>query len=173
MPIVAGLCDADLNLISPSDYICLHVRTTAEAVRCLDHEFPCLAIVDVERSDLDVTTVCWTARQRASARVVVVASSPMAAPAVLKAGCDSVLLRPFTRNLLAARLGRLARSLTVGEAERHISDGRCATPRVGPQLMCPSCAQLTGVGFEFASHRRTWYACLSCHGVWLARRRDD
>jgi glutamate dehydrogenase/leucine dehydrogenase len=45
-----------------------------------------------------------------------------------------------------------------------VSDG---TNVVFNDANCPSCDQAGIVGFDAASHRRMWYACLACSGVWM------
>jgi len=70
-----------------------------------------------------------------------------------------------------------------GNGDGHIpgnGDGRgdgdpslaATTNRVWANVACPSCQQNGVVSFEFASHRRAWYACLGCKGVWMAKRRE-
>jgi hypothetical protein len=41
-----------------------------------------------------------------------------------------------------------------------------------PTAECPYCDHEGVTSFEYASHRRTWYACLACKKVWMAKRRD-
>jgi CheY-like chemotaxis protein len=175
LALIAAMRTADLELIPVDGYTCLPVRTTAEAVRCLENDYPCLAMIDLELAAVDTIVVCRTARTRACASVLVVASTPTLAPAVIKAGCHSFLLKPLTRNLVAARLGRLARGLGRTGAGRG-RDAGTRTPRdtlrTCAQVLCPTCAEPGGVSFEFDSHRRAWYACLTCDGVWLGRRTE-
>jgi hypothetical protein len=46
------------------------------------------------------------------------------------------------------------------------------TNRVWAEVACTRCQQDGVVSFEFASHRRAWYACLECKNVWMAKRRE-
>jgi DNA-binding NarL/FixJ family response regulator len=126
------------------------------------------------------------------ATVLVIATDVESIPELLQAGCDAVLLKPFAPNLLYARIGRLLRARTEQQRiripqdqirSRYIrgnGDGRgdgdsslaATTNRVWAEVACPSCQQNGVVSFEFASHRRAWYACLECKGVWMAKRRE-
>ena len=126
------------------------------------------------------------------ATMLVIATDVEGIPELLQAGCDAVLLKPFAPNLLYARIGRLLRARTEQQRTRtrqgqirspHIAgngDGRgdgdsslaATTNRVWAEVACPTCQQDGVVSFEFASHRRAWYACLECKGVWMAKRRE-
>jgi CheY-like chemotaxis protein len=135
------------------------------------------------------------------ATVLVIATDVESIPELLQAGCDAVLLKPFAPNLLYARIGRLLRARTEqqrirtrqdqirspryipGNGDGHIpgnGDGRgdgdsslaATTNRVWAEVACPTCQQDGVVSFEFASHRRAWYACLECKGVWMSKRRE-
>jgi len=104
-------------------------------------------------------------------------------PDALAAGCDGVLLKPFPPNLLHARIGRLLRARGealknksrqsqlkvhhLGERSELLLGG---TNRVWPNTHCPYCNHSGVTSFEFCSHRRSWYACLECKKVWIAKR---
>ncbi len=126
--------------------------------------------------------------------VLVIATDVESIPELLQAGCDAVLLKPFAPNLLYARIGRLLRTRSEQQRIRTRQgeirspyipgngngDGRgdgdsslaATTNRVWAEVACPSCQQNGVVSFEFASHRRAWYACLECKGVWMSKRRE-
>jgi DNA-binding NarL/FixJ family response regulator len=124
--------------------------------------------------------------------VLVIATDVERIPDLLQAGCDAVLLKPFAPNLLYARIGRLLRARTEQQRIRTRQyqirprympgngDGRgdgdsslaATTNRVWANVACPSCQQNGVVSFEFASHRRAWYACLACKSVWMSKRRE-
>jgi len=140
--------------------------------------------------------VCETARSvPAPPLVLLTLSKPDAAGRVIDK-CDSILLKPFAPNLLAARVGRMVRLRQKGnelrersdelrgrsdgllarvEHERakvvHIQERRAAGLLVEwPNQHCPYCQHAGVVLFDYAGHRRAWYACGECRKVWLARR---
>ena len=99
--------------------------------------------------------------------------------------CVSVLLKPFASNLLFARIGRLLRersatlrdrSARVADKTRHLLDRSNlliqGTNRVWPTTHCAYCSHSGVTSFEFASHRRAWYACLQCKKVCLGKRQE-
>jgi DNA-binding response OmpR family regulator len=130
------------------------------------------------------------------AAVLVTTSDVERVPDALAAGCDSVLLKPFAPNLLHARIGRLLRERSAMILARNSREhsaalrprahdalatsqhlvGRSAvfagTNRTWPNSHCPYCDHEGVTSFEYASHRRAWYACLSCRKVWLAKRQE-
>lgn len=44
--------------------------------------------------------------------------------------------------------------------------------REWPTTRCAHCDHEGVMSFEYASHRRAWYACLACKKVWMAKRLD-
>jgi len=130
--------------------------------------------------------------------VLVTATDVNTVPLLLEAGCDAVLLKPFAPNLLYARVGRLLRARTEqqrirmrpdqtrsrfaspdgnghdGNGNGHDGNGAslATTNRVWAEVACPQCHHDGAMSFEFASHRRAWYACLECKSVWMAKRRE-
>ena len=123
------------------------------------------------------------------ATVLVMTTEVNSVPTLLEAGCDAVLLKPFAPNLLYTRVGRLLRARTEQQRVRRLHDStrsRYAEPnghgngdgapattnRFWADVECPHCKHDGVVSFEFASHRRAWYACLECKAVWMARRRE-
>ena len=133
--------------------------------------------------------VCEIARSvAASPLVLLTLSKPDAAGRVIDK-CDSILLKPFAPNLLAARVGRMLRMLQKGEELRERSAGLIARVEherakvahiqerraVGllvewPNQHCPYCQHAGVVLFDYAGQRRAWYACGECRKAWLARR---
>ena len=130
--------------------------------------------------------VCREAKSlSAPPSVLITAEEATQVPAALAAGCDSVLLKPFPPNLLFARIGRLIRGRSVllrAQAEQqqrkaaHLHDRYelllAGTNRVWPTTHCPYCDHRGVTSFEYASHRRAWYACLECGKVWIAKRQE-
>jgi len=106
--------------------------------------------------------------------ILAVISSPSDASSALKAGCHAVLLKPFSLNLVAARLGRLCREMPAAAAVTRLGATvqQWGTNRVWPEMSCPQCGERGAVCFEYASHRRSWYACLACDHAWLGARRE-
>ena len=159
------------------------VSSEAQAVRALKAFQPTLVITELALPDGDGVSVCRQSKAGESGvtLVLVTTSDPERVPAALKAGCDGVLMKPFAPNLLYSRIGRLlrmrakdlqdcamwqrARSALLIEHAHHVTAG---TNIVCRDAICPSCRQGGGVGFDAASHRRMWYACLPCGRVWMA-----
>jgi DNA-binding NarL/FixJ family response regulator len=153
---------------------------------------PSLVVADMDGM-AEAADIIRTAKASGKpATVLVIATDVASIPELLQAGCDAVLLKPFAPNLLYARIGRLLRARTKQQRIRTRQDqirpryipgngnGRgdgdsslaATTNRVWAEVACPSCQQNGVVSFEFASHRRAWYACLACKGVWMSKRRE-
>ena len=149
-------------------------RNTADAIRLIERWRPRVVALDWDAEEFDGRTICASARQLAGTGVLVMTQRPQNAPAALKAGCHALLLKPFAPNLLAGRLGRLSREIPVPQVASRLSEklGQFGTHRTWANVSCPHCAHAGAVSFEHSSHRRSWYACLSCNEVWLARRQE-
>jgi DNA-binding response OmpR family regulator len=117
--------------------------------------------------------------------VLVITAAAQRAPSALTAGCDGILLKPFAPNLLHARIGRLLRARSVElhlAAQRDLAKAahstqqatrwRTGTNASWPDTICPKCEHPGATGFDHASHRRDWYACLACGHVWIAKRQQ-
>jgi DNA-binding response OmpR family regulator len=129
-----------------------------------------IVITELALSDGDGVEVCRAARAMPRARLVLVSTSETArVPKALAAGCHSVLLKPFAPNLLFSRLARLGRDLQIMTARPESSSG---TNRYWPDLKCTQCGRSGVTGFDAASMRRSWYACLECEHVWIAERQE-
>ena len=128
--------------------------------------------VDVIATDIDLPEsagidLCREAKRLPKPPAVLVITEQVdRVPEALDARCDGVLLKPFAPNLLVARIGRLIRSR---RAPAHTGDG---TNRFWPMTACPQCDTQGVTSFEFASHRRAWYACGKCKKVWLGKRQE-
>jgi DNA-binding response OmpR family regulator len=165
------------------------VATTAstEAAKQLLHrDPPALVIADLTSSGLDGFEICRQAKTLTQMPPVLVTTTVVErVPDALAAGCDGVLLKPFAPNLVVARLGRLTRARSEMLRTRatqshlkstHLADRlgslRAGTNRVWPNTHCPYCNHHGVTSFEFCSHRRSWYACLECKKVWIAKRQE-
>jgi CheY-like chemotaxis protein len=149
-------------------------RTTAEAVRLIERLRPRIVAIDWDLEAIDGAMICAAAQRIPGAGVLALIGSPQRAPAALKAGCHALLLTPCAPNLIAARIGRLSREMPSAAIASRLAEklGQFGTNRMWPDVACPSCAKGGAVAFEFSSHRRSWYACLSCERVWLGRRQE-
>jgi DNA-binding response OmpR family regulator len=123
---------------------------------------------------VDGAEVSAAARRFSHTCVLVITSAPDRVPAALKTGCHGILLKPFSPNLAAARLGRLCREMSSMPMAARAAAAlqQHGTNRTWPNTACPSCAQTGAVSFEFSSYRRMWYACLGCEAVWLGPRQE-
>jgi CheY-like chemotaxis protein len=163
------------------------VTSEAQAVRALKAFQPTMVITELALPDGDGVSICRQSKMGEAGVTLALAttSEPERVPAALKAGCDGVLMKPFAPNLLYTRVGRLlrirekelndramwqhARSTFRIEHAPHVTAG---TNVVCHDAVCPSCGRGGGVGFDAASHRRMWYACLPCGNVWMAPHHD-
>lgn len=150
------------------------VHTTREALRMIETARPRIVAIDWDVPEIDGPQVCEAARKFPFTGVLVTMGSPESAPAALKAGCHAILLKPFAPNLVAARVGRLARELPVTPAAARAAAAmqQYGTNRTWADTRCPTCNAGSATSFEFYSYRRMWYACLTCNGVWLGPRQE-
>ncbi|HXD16325.1 MAG TPA: response regulator [Vicinamibacterales bacterium] len=163
------------------------VTSTVETAR----EFLCrvkpgLLILDLDLADGQSASICAHAKSLAPPPTILVMTADAArVPEALTAGCDSVLMKPFLPNLFYARVGRLARERAavtglqrLRAVPRSQEPGavsfalRRGTNRVWPGDECPHCHQSGVTSFEYAAHRREWFACLGCREVWVGERRE-
>ena len=135
-------------------------HSAAEAMRTLATTRPRLVVVDWDDPALGGRELCGTASASPGTSVLVMTAAVENAPAILKAGCHGVLLKPFAPSLLAGRIGRVLKESATG------------TNRVWPEVACPTCGTPGATSFDFSSYRRMWYACLSCQATWLGPRKE-
>jgi DNA-binding response OmpR family regulator len=187
----------DLLVVDPaaSDYLHVlrgsyRVITTSSADVALEQlaRFePAAIVTELSLSDGSALDVCERARRLASfSALLVITSEPERVPDALVAGCDSVLLKPFAPNLLSSRLARMLRlhlraAALPQRVHRQLANAAALIARtdrleagctVWPSTHCPYCDHKGITSFEYASHRRAWYACLACKKVWIAKRPD-
>lgn len=172
--LIVAVPAADLAHYPTTPFTRFAARGTSEALRLIERWKPRVVAVDWDAEEFDGKQICVAARQLPGTGVLVTIANPERAPAALKAGCHALLLKPLTMNLVAARLGRLARELPTAAVAARLAEklGQFGTNRTWPEIACPTCAQGGAVAFEFSSHRRSWYACLACDAVWLGRRQE-
>ena len=171
--LIVAVAESDVERFPSSPYVRLAARSTTEAIRLIDRWRPKVVVIDWDQSALDAAAVCAAAKQIGAIGILAVMTDAQRAPLALKAGCHSILLKPFTLNLTAARLGRLCREMpAAGPVSRSGSMPMYGTNRVWPDASCPKCNAGSAVSFEFSSHRRSWYACVFCDHVWLGARRE-
>jgi CheY-like chemotaxis protein len=140
----------------------LHVRSLQRGIVATELRLP----------DGDGVEICKAAKSASRAVLVLVTTTDVTSvPRALTAGCDSVLLKPFAPNLLYARLGRLSRDLLTRTAF-PAATLEVGTNRHWPAVACPGCGRLGATSFDATSLRRSWYACLACEHVWIAKRQQ-
>lgn len=161
--------------------------TSTETAKQLLHRHPpSLVVTDLTSHNFDGFEICREAKALPQPLPVLVMMADVErVPEALVAGCDGVLLKPFAPNLLFARIGRLIRArremLRTSARQSHLKTTHLAdrseaplpgTNRVWPNTHCPYCNHTGVTSFEFCSHRRSWYACLECMKVWIAKRQE-
>jgi DNA-binding response OmpR family regulator len=172
--LVVAVAPTDVEHFPSTPFSRFAARNTTDAIRLVERWRPRVVALDWDVQDFDGKAICSATRQFPTTGVLVMTSAPERAPLALKAGCHALLLKPFAPNLLAARIGRLARELPTSPMASRLAEklGQFGTNRTWPDTACPKCAIPGAVSFEYSSHRRSWYACLSCESVWLGRRQE-
>jgi CheY-like chemotaxis protein len=170
--VLLAIAENDVHRYPAGTFTTVTAHTTAEAIRSIEAVRPCVLAIDWDLPSIDGTAVCRAAADFASATMLVTTESVERVPAAIKAGCQSVLLKPFSLNLAAARLGRLCRELPVSTSPFVRAAVERGTNRTWPHTVCPRCGATGATGFDFSSYRRTWYACLGCEHVWLGPRQE-
>ena len=148
-----------------------HVAIAAgvrEATDILTQSLPDIVMTELRFIDGSALDVCHRVKNGGNAPTVLLTTQEVdGVAAVLRAGGDAVLLKPFAPNLLHARVARLARM-------RQLVTGRftATTNQLWPETPCPRCRHLGVTEFDFASYRRAWYACVACGSAWLHKRQE-
>ena len=174
LPLIVAVAPEDVDRFPQEPFARHAARTTTEAVRLIERWRPRVIAIDWDLEELDPAAICRSAQHVAPVGILAVMALPTKAPMALKAGSHAVLLKPYSLNLVAARLGRLCREMPAAAAANRLGATlqNWGTNRVWPEMHCSRCDAGGAVGFEFSSHRRSWYACLSCDHVWLGARRE-
>src|SRR5262245_9442845 len=173
-PLIVAVAPQDIDRFPEAPFVRHSARTTFEAVRLIERWRPRAVAIDWDLEEFDSLAICNAARQVPPVGILAVIASPTRAPEAIKAGCHTVLLNPFSLNLVSARLGRLCREMPAAAAASRLgaTPPQWGTNRVWPEMHCGRCDEGGAVCFEFSSHRRSWYACLACDHVWLGARRE-
>ena len=165
-----------------------HLHT---AVQYLRRASPALVVTEMELHDGSAVDFCREASQRPRRpSILLTATNPDDVPDVLAEGCDGVLLKPFSPNLLVNRVSRLLTSRTLrvrseelllksaytGRKARHLVERssllNAGTNREWPSSHCPYCSHQGVTSFDYVGLRRAWYACPACRKVWIAKLLD-
>ena len=170
--IVLAVAPGDITQYPSGTVTVTPVHTTAEAMRALERLRPHIVVIDWDLAALYAPSICRQAAQRPATTIMIATESPGRVPAALKCGCHAVLLKPFSVNLAAARIGRILREATIRQIATFRTVFAQGTNRTWPDMTCPACAVPGAISFDFASHRQSWYACGSCDHVWRGRRKE-
>jgi len=149
-------------------------NTTTEALGVIERWQPRLVLIDWDCPTFNAPAIVARLQRIPAVGILVVTAVPKHAPAALKAGCHSLLLKPLSINLVAARLGRVLRELPAATAASRmgIPFRQRGTHQECPDVWCPQCNAARAICFDYSSCRRAWFACRSCEHTWLGRRRD-
>ena len=146
------------------------------ALQYLQRATPDLVVANVSLEDGSAVEICRQAQLKTEPPAILITPDTVEeAPDVLAAGCDGVLVKPFTPSLLVNRVSRLLRARsqqlrlraawTRGKAAHLVERVdllKIGTNRVWPSTHCPYCSHPGVTSFDYASQRRAWYACLAC-----------
>jgi CheY-like chemotaxis protein len=172
--LIVAVAPQDIERFPAGPFARFTARTTSEAIRLIGQWRPRVVALDWDLPEFDHDAICGAAKRAAPVSILAVMAAPASAPSALKAGCHAVLLKPFSLNLVAARLGRLCREMPAAAAASRLGAPlqTWGTNRAWPDVHCPHCSAADAVCFEYSSHRRSWFACLGCDHVWLGPRRE-
>lgn len=170
--VLLAIAENDVNRYPTGAFTIVAAHTTDESIHFIERIRPHVLAIDWDLPSIDGIAVCRAATELASATMLVTTESVERVPSALKAGCHSVLLKPFSLNLAAGRLGRLCRELSVATSPDVRAVVGRGTNRTWPDAVCPRCVTAGATSFDHSSYRRTWYACLRCEHVWLGARQD-
>ena len=164
--------EAERTLYLGDAFTRVFAQSANEAARFILNSQPRVVVVDMDAPALGGMDVC-AAAHGSNTSVLVTTGIVEGVPAMLKAGCHGVLLKPFTPVLMAARLGRVIKETERPWSARPLPPGwSTGTNRVWPETACPKCGVRGPTSFDFSSYRRMWYACLSCDTTWLGPRQE-
>jgi DNA-binding response OmpR family regulator len=165
--------ESDRTMYLGEPFTRIYTHDGAEAAKAIASTRPRAVVLDWDDAALGGPDVSAAARAVPTTCVLVTTVDVRQVPAILKAGCHGVLLKPFSPNLLAARLGRVIKETERPWGAKTLPPGwPVGTNRVWPETACPRCGMRGATSFDFSSYRRMWYACLSCDHTWLGPRQE-
>jgi hypothetical protein len=170
--LVVAVAEADVPRFPASSFAIGVAGTTAEALFLMTAWRPRLVAVAWDSGAFDAERICAAAREIPGTAILATMAAPTLAAKALRAGCHGLMMQPLMVNLIAARLGRLAREAPGTAVARRLDTalGISGTNQACRDVSCPDCREPGAVAFDYSSHRRAWYACLACEAVWLGRR---
>ena len=161
--------------------------TASAALHALGRSTPELVVMELDLSDGPAEEVC---QARQIARHAVHGAGhhvdrPTECPRRWRQAATGCCSSRSRRIFSYARIGRLLRARSVElrmRAQRQYAKSAhlheranliaARTNREWPSTHCPHCNHAGVTSFEHTSHRRSWYACLECKQVWMARRQE-
>jgi CheY-like chemotaxis protein len=160
-----------------------HQRT---ALQFMERINPALVVAALRLEDGSGVEICRTAKAKPTPpSVLITAENVDDVPDALIAGCESILLKPFSPSILVNRASRMlrlrseqlrlrsARTMIRAEHLRERSELlKMGINRDWPAVSCPYCSHQGVTSFDYTSSRRAWYACLRCRKVWMGKRLD-
>jgi hypothetical protein len=165
--VLFAIADADRLLYSGDKFTRWFAHTTTDSARLIAANMPSLVVVDWDQPRLDAVEISRVTRTLPHGRLLGTTDTVSKVPMMLKAGTHAILLKPFAPNLLAARIGRTLRETTTVRGQMQPGP-----TKVCDDIACPQCDVAGATGFDHYSHRRMWFACLSCDHTWLGPRRE-
>lgn len=161
-------------LLRESFDVTAEVSFAAAAAYLRRRDSNCQFVVsDILANGVETFELFRTAKSLATPPTILVTTADIErVPDALISGGDEVLLKPFPPNLLFARLGRLKQE-RVSLRARAVAGIDQGAGIQCPQGNCPYCNATPITSFDFVSHGRSWYACLACKKVWIAKRLDQ
>lgn len=170
--LVLAVAVEDARLYPAGAIASVTMPATTDAITYIARRRPTLVVIDWDLPSLDGAAICRAACAHPHTTVLITTGSVERVPEALRCGCHAVLLKPFSPNLAAARIGRLWRDAGMQQHAAVRSVIERGSNRTWRRLPCPACSTAGAVSFDYASHRKSWYACRACDHVWLGARQE-
>src|SRR5688572_11206241 len=97
-PLIVAVPANEIDRFPAAPYSRWAARTTGEALRLIERSRPRVVALDWDFPEIDPVAICAAARQVGPVGILGVMEKPERAPSALKAGCHSLLLKPFSLN---------------------------------------------------------------------------